>query len=169
MCCELIKSKNIINQIFSLLKFSKINNNTKKKENKKFFDALKENLFFYDYFSVDQNKFKNKIKKKFIANAKIKKLLEKKIKNVYYALITMKKIISKCYKFNIHKIHNNNAFISVYENFKFKVKRFYILYNLKKNQYRNGHSHKKLEQIYICVSGGVKVYVENKYQKNILF
>ena len=77
----------------------------------------------------------------------------------------MKKNISKCYKFNIHKIHNNNAFISVYENFKFKVKRFYILYNLKKNQYRNGHSQKKLEQIYICVSGGVKVYVENKYQK----
>ena len=64
LCCELIKSKNIINQIFSLLKFSKINNNTKKKENKKFFDALKENLFFYDYFLVDQNKFKNKIKKK---------------------------------------------------------------------------------------------------------
>jgi mannose-6-phosphate isomerase-like protein (cupin superfamily) len=77
----------------------------------------------------------------------------------------MKKNISKCYKFNFQKIHNKGAFISVYEDLKFKVKRFYILYDLKKNHYRNGHSHKKLEQIYICVSGAIKVNVENKDQK----
>ena len=77
----------------------------------------------------------------------------------------MKKNISKCYKFNIQKIHNKGAFISVYEDLKFKVKRLYILYDLKKNHYRNGHSHKKLEQIYICVSGTIKVNVENKNQK----
>lgn len=77
----------------------------------------------------------------------------------------MKKNISKCYKFNIQKIRNKGAFISVYEDLKFKVKRLYILYDLKKNHYRNGHSHKKLEQVYICVSGAIKVNVENKNQK----
>jgi hypothetical protein len=67
--------------------------------------------------------------------------------------------------FNIKKIRNRNLFI--YENLKFKIKRFYFHNNLKKGYIFGLHSHKKLKQIYICVFGSLKVTLITKNKKII--
>lgn len=78
LCNELLKSNNIINQIFGIYIFIKINNQIKKKDFGEFFNFLEEKLFFYEYLSNEQNKLKYKIRRKiFLANSKINKLLQK--------------------------------------------------------------------------------------------
>jgi len=74
------------------------------------------------------------------------------------------------FTFNIQKIINKKVNIFVFEKLKFSIKRFYFLTNLKKNTKRDGHSHKKLEQIYICVNGKIEVKLisNNRVKKIIL-
>ena len=51
----------------------------------------------------------------------------------------------------------------------FPIKRIYYIYNVEDGQRRGFHSHKKLNQILICVSGSVKICVKSpKYNKDIL-
>jgi dTDP-4-dehydrorhamnose 3,5-epimerase-like enzyme len=67
--------------------------------------------------------------------------------------------------FNLQKIKNRDLFI--YQNLKFKIKRFYFHNNLKKGYLFGLHSHKKLKQIYICVSGSLKVSLISNNKKKI--
>jgi dTDP-4-dehydrorhamnose 3,5-epimerase-like enzyme len=67
--------------------------------------------------------------------------------------------------FNLQKIKGRDLFI--YQNLKFKIKRFYFHNNLKKGYLFGLHSHKKLKQIYICVSGSLKVSLISNNKKKI--
>ena len=62
----------------------------------------------------------------------------------------------------IKKIRSNQGILNILQNFPFKIKRLYYLNNLKKNNIRFGHAHKKLEQIYICLQGSFKITLINK-------
>ena len=74
-------------------------------------------------------------------------------------------MLPKILLFNIEKVKNRNLF--VYQKFKFKIKRFYFHNNLKKGYVFGIHAHKKLKQIYICVSGSLKVSLINNNKKKI--
>ena len=68
-------------------------------------------------------------------------------------------------KIKIKKIKNKNLF--VYEKLKFKVKRFYFHNNLKKGYVFGLHCHKKLKQIFICVSGSIKISLISNNKKKV--
>jgi dTDP-4-dehydrorhamnose 3,5-epimerase-like enzyme len=74
-------------------------------------------------------------------------------------------MLPKILLFNIEKVKNRNLF--VYQKLKFKIKRFYFHNNLKKGSAFGLHAHKKLKQIYICVSGSLKVSLINNNKKKI--
>ena len=70
----------------------------------------------------------------------------------------------------IKKITSNQGTLNILQNFTFKIKRLYYLNNLKKNNIRFGHAHKKLEQIYICLQGSFKITLINKKKlKKIIY
>ena len=74
-------------------------------------------------------------------------------------------MLPKILLFNIEKIKCRNLF--VYQKLKFKIKRFYFHNNLKKGYIFGLHAHKKLKQIYICVSGSLKVSLISNNKKKI--
>jgi dTDP-4-dehydrorhamnose 3,5-epimerase-like enzyme len=74
-------------------------------------------------------------------------------------------MLPKILLFNIKKIKNRNLF--VYQKLKFIIKRFYFHNNLKKGHIFGLHAHKKLKQIYICVSGSLKVSLTTNNEKKI--
>lgn len=45
----------------------------------------------------------------------------------------------------------------------FDVKRLYYIYDVKDDQVRGNHSHKKLHQVLICVNGSVEVTLKNYF------
>jgi len=49
----------------------------------------------------------------------------------------------------------------------FNIKRIYYIYNVPKEIKRGFHAHKRLEQILICMSGSVKIKVDNGNEKRI--
>jgi hypothetical protein len=70
----------------------------------------------------------------------------------------------------IKKIISNQGRLNILQNLPFKIKRLYYLNNLKKNNIRFGHAHKKLEQIYICLQGSFKITLINKKKfKKIIY
>jgi hypothetical protein len=69
----------------------------------------------------------------------------------------------------IKKIISNDGILNILQNFPFKIKRLYYLNNLKKNNIRFGHAHKKLEQIYICLQGSFKITLINKKKFKKIF
>ena len=50
----------------------------------------------------------------------------------------------------------------------FIVKRVYYIYDVERNMRRGFHSHNKLEQVLICVSGSVKILVKTPYEEKIV-
>ena len=50
----------------------------------------------------------------------------------------------------------------------FKPKRIYYLYDIQTDAVRGGHSHKKLNQLLIALSGAFKITVENGRRKETL-
>ena len=66
-------------------------------------------------------------------------------------------------------IEKNGTLIPIYlENFhNFKIKRFFILLG-KKGFIRGNHAHKKCSQIFIPISGSVKIEVLSKTKKYII-
>ena len=49
----------------------------------------------------------------------------------------------------------------------FNIKRIYYIYNVPKKIKRGSHAHKTLEQVIICMSGSVKIKVDDGSEKNI--
>ena len=49
----------------------------------------------------------------------------------------------------------------------FNIKRIYYVYTVPKEIKRGFHAHKRLEQILICMSGSVKIKVDNGNEKRI--
>ena len=49
----------------------------------------------------------------------------------------------------------------------FDIKRIYYIYNVPKEIKRGSHAHKTLEQILICMSGSIKIKVDNGNEKRI--
>jgi hypothetical protein len=71
---------------------------------------------------------------------------------------------------DIPKIENNLGNIAVLENdvIPFEIKRVYYLYDIPSSAKRGGHSHKKLQQVIIAISGSFDVVLKNgKTEKKI--
>lgn len=62
--------------------------------------------------------------------------------------------------------NNRGSLISLEEhmNIPFKIKRVYYIYDVPNNSRRGFHSHKKLKQVLICISGSIKIDLE--YENN---
>ncbi|MBQ8281647.1 MAG: WxcM-like domain-containing protein [Lachnospiraceae bacterium] len=50
----------------------------------------------------------------------------------------------------------------------FDVKRVYYIYEVEENVRRGFHSHKKLEQVLICVHGKVKILVKTPHEEEVV-
>lgn len=70
------------------------------------------------------------------------------------------------------KIGNNDVgFLTALEGNReipFNIKRIYYIYNVPKEIERGSHAHKRLEQVLICVSGSVKIKVDDGNEKKII-
>ena len=73
--------------------------------------------------------------------------------------------------FNIKKINSRNAIIKIWEKKKinFPIKRVYIIKNLISQNVREGHAHKKLNQIYSILSGKAKIRFDDGKKKKTIY
>ena len=73
--------------------------------------------------------------------------------------------------FNIKKINSRNALIKIWEKKKinFAIKRVYIIKNLISQNIREGHAHKKLNQIYSILSGKAKIRFDDGKKKKTIY
>jgi dTDP-4-dehydrorhamnose 3,5-epimerase-like enzyme len=70
-------------------------------------------------------------------------------------------IEEKIYNFNSHGDHRGELVALEYpKDLPFPIKRIYYIYNVPGNERRGFHSHNKLEQILIAVSGSVKILLK---------
>lgn len=77
----------------------------------------------------------------------------------------MKKI--KNYKFHSDKYGKLIA-LEENEEIPFSIKRVYYIYEVDDGVRRGFHSHKKLEQVLICVHGSVKILLKTPYEEEII-
>ncbi len=55
-----------------------------------------------------------------------------------------------------------------YKNIPFEIKRVYYIFGTKEGVRRGFHAHKRLEQVLICMSGSIKIKVDNGKEKRII-
>lgn len=73
-----------------------------------------------------------------------------------------------CEIIDIPKVHTNTGTISILENqnnFSFKVKRIYYLYDVPSGVERGGHAHIKLEQFIVAASGSFDIILDDSKRK----
>ena len=79
--------------------------------------------------------------------------------------------MKNCRIINFNKIGNSDVgFLTALEENReipFNIKRIYYVYTVPKEIKRGFHAHKRLEQILICMSGSVKIKVDNGNEKRI--
>ena len=75
-------------------------------------------------------------------------------------------------KIDYYKIHSDKygKLIALEENeeIPFSIKRVYYIYEVDDGVRRGFHSHKKLEQVLICVHGSVKILLKTPYEEEII-
>lgn len=59
-------------------------------------------------------------------------------------------------------------FVQIHEHVPFPIARFFFLYESSVSCIRGQHAHKELEQFLICLSGKIKVTLDNGYEKQSL-
>lgn len=71
---------------------------------------------------------------------------------------------------NIPKIENHLGNIAVVEKgvLPFKIRRVYYLYDIPSTAHRGGHSHKKLMQVLIAISGSFEVILDDGYERKVV-
>lgn len=79
----------------------------------------------------------------------------------------------KNYGFIDFKSHGNKdiGYLTALEqkqNIPFEIKRVYYIADVPKNVTRGYHAHKKLEQVLICVSGSIKIKVDNGSNQDVI-
>ena len=79
--------------------------------------------------------------------------------------------MKNCRIINFKKIGNNDVgFLIALEGNRevpFDIKRIYYIYNVPKEIKRGSHAHKRLEQVLICMSGSVKIKLDDGNRKKI--
>ena len=79
--------------------------------------------------------------------------------------------MKNCRIIDLKKIGNSDVgFLTALEGDReipFDIKRIYYVYTVPKEIKRGFHAHKRLEQILICMSGSVKIKVDNGNEKRI--
>ena len=79
--------------------------------------------------------------------------------------------MKNCRIINFKKIGNRNiGFLTALEENReipFSIRRIYYVYDVPEEIKRGFHAHKRLEQILICLSGSVKIKVDNGNEKRI--
>ncbi len=77
--------------------------------------------------------------------------------------------MKNCRIINFKKIgYNDVGFLIALEGNRgipFDIKRIYYIYNVPKETKRGFHAHKRLEQVLICMSGSVKIKVDDGSEK----
>jgi len=80
--------------------------------------------------------------------------------------------MKNCRIINFKKIGNNDVgFLIALEGNRevpFNIKRVYYIYNVPKEIKRGLHAHKRLEQVLICMSGSVKIKIDDGNEKKII-
>ena len=80
--------------------------------------------------------------------------------------------MKNCRIINFKKIGNSNVgFLTALEENReipFNIKRIYYVYTVPKEVKRGFHAHKRLEQVLICMSGSVKIKVDDGNKKKII-
>lgn len=75
-------------------------------------------------------------------------------------------------KIDYYKFHSDKygKLIALEENeeIPFSIKRVYYIYEVDDGVRRGFHSHKKLEQVLICVHGSVKILLKTPYEEEII-
>ncbi|UQD57609.1 FdtA/QdtA family cupin domain-containing protein [Flavobacterium sp. K5-23] len=71
---------------------------------------------------------------------------------------------------NIPKIENSQGNLAVIEHnaIPFDIKRVYYLYDIPSSAKRGGHSHKKLKQVLVAISGSFDVVLKDGSQEQIV-
>jgi dTDP-4-dehydrorhamnose 3,5-epimerase-like enzyme len=79
--------------------------------------------------------------------------------------------ISFCEEFNIDEITDSRGSLSYLEigkGLSFPITRNYFLYDIRKNETRGHHAHKKLQQVIVCLSGSCNITLyDGKLTKKI--
>ena len=105
-----------------------------------------------------------------LKNRKIIKIIIKKIGKKIEKFF-LKKIVSDYSYINL-EIHGDErgSLISIenLKNIPFKIKRVYYIFGTNENVIRGQHTHKKLKQLLVCVSGSVCIYLETKNKKETI-
>lgn len=76
--------------------------------------------------------------------------------------------IDQCQVIELDKHHHANGNLSVVENgnqIPFDIKRVYYLYDVPGGEERGGHSHKKLRQCIVAISGSFDVIIDDGIQQ----
>ncbi len=79
--------------------------------------------------------------------------------------------IEQCKLIELEKNHHPNGNLSVVENgnqVPFDIKRVYYLYDVPGGEERGGHSHKKLKQFMIAISGSFDVIIDDGAQQRCI-
>lgn len=79
----------------------------------------------------------------------------------------MKKIKKYNYKYHSDK-YGKLISLEAKKNIPFEIKRVYYIYDVESGVRRGFHSHKKLEQILVCVHGSVKILVKTPEEEKII-
>jgi len=78
------------------------------------------------------------------------------------------KTIKNCKLLNLHEIGDYRGKLIALEEIKdypFKAKRIYYIYGCENNIRRGYHSHKRTDQLLICVNGSCKIYLDDGMNK----
>lgn len=62
----------------------------------------------------------------------------------------------------------NLTFVEGDRHIPFQIRRTFYVYDIPSGEYRGAHAHRNLEQVVICLSGGLEVYLEDGQEQRTI-